>query len=173
MLAGLYTHVVDLASGNQANYYFEGGIKSLVTHLNHNKKSLHDVIYIQGQAADLELPVGVEVALQYNDSFSETIETFANVIKTVDGGTHLTGFRIALTKSINNYAKKILSEKDLKESLSGDDTKEGLAAIIYIKMPATNLQFEGQTKGKLGNSEVQPIVQQTVGEFLDVFFDLS
>ncbi|OGK38030.1 DNA topoisomerase IV subunit B [Candidatus Roizmanbacteria bacterium RIFCSPHIGHO2_12_FULL_41_11] len=165
--SSLYVKMDNHKTKVKTGYFFDGGIISLIRDINRGKKTFHDPIYIHKQVEDKE----VEVVIQYNDSLSENIYSYVNTINTHEGGTHLTGFRIALTKSINNYAKKILSEKDLKESLSGDDTKEGLAAIIYIKMPATNLQFEGQTKGKLGNSEVQPIVQQTVGEFLDVFFE--
>jgi len=88
----------------------------------------------------------VEVAIQYSDSIAENVYSFVNVINTQEGGTHLTGFRSALTKSINTYAKKVLAEKDIAETLSGDDVKEGLSAIVYVKMPSTNLQFEGQTK---------------------------
>ncbi|MDO8497611.1 MAG: DNA gyrase subunit B [bacterium] len=149
------------------SFFFDGGIISLLRDLNRNKKVLHDPIYIKKQVEDKE----VEVAIQFNDSMSENMYSFVNVINTHEGGTHLTGFRIALTKSINSYAKKILSEKDLGEAFTGDDIKEGLSAIVYIKMPSTNLQFEGQTKTKLGNSEVQAIVQQAVGEYLDVFFE--
>lgn len=148
-------------------YYFDGGIISLIRDVNRGKKTLHTPIYIQKQIEDKE----VEVAIQYNDSINEHVYSFVNVINTQEGGTHLTGFRSALTKSINNYARKVLSEKDAGDALTGDDVKEGLSAVVYLKMPATNLQFEGQTKTKLGNSEVQTIVQQTVSEYLDVYFE--
>lgn len=148
-------------------YYFDGGIISLINDLNRGRKVQHDPIYVRKQSDDKE----VEVAIQYNDSISESVHSFVNVINTIEGGTHLTGFRIALTKSINSYARKTLSEKDLSEALSGDDVKEGLTAVVYVKMPSTNLQFEGQTKTKLGNSEVQAVVQQAVGEALDVYFE--
>ncbi|OGK08643.1 DNA topoisomerase IV subunit B [Candidatus Roizmanbacteria bacterium RIFCSPHIGHO2_01_FULL_35_10] len=148
-------------------YYFDGGIISLIRDINRGKKTLHTPIYIHKQIEDKE----IEVAIQYNDSINEYVYSFVNVINTHEGGTHLTGFRSALTKSINNYAKKILSEKDAGDPLTGDDVKEGLATIVYVKMPATNLQFEGQTKTKLGNSEVQTVVQQAVSEYLDVYFE--
>ncbi|MEN9327360.1 MAG: gyrase subunit gyrase subunit protein [Candidatus Parcubacteria bacterium] len=148
-------------------YYFDGGIISLINDLNRGRKVLHEPIYIRKQSGDKE----VEVAIQYNDSISESVHSFVNVINTHEGGTHLTGFRISLTKSINSYARKTLAEKELGEALSGDDVKEGLTAVVYIKMPSTNLQFEGQTKTKLGNSEVQAVVQQAVGEALDVYFE--
>ncbi len=154
-------------NGDKVAYYFDGGILSLLRDINRGKKIVHDPIYLKRQVDDKEL----EVAIQYNDSINEHVMSFVNVINTVEGGAHLTGFRIALTKSINSYAKSILSEKDLKDPLTGEDTKEGLSAIVYVKMPSTNLQFEGQTKTKLGNSEVQTLVQQTVGEHLDVFFE--
>lgn len=151
----------------KVSYYFDGGILSLLRDINRGKKLVHDAIYLKRQVDDKEL----EVAIQYNDSINEHVMSFVNVINTIEGGAHLTGFRIALTKSINSYAKSILSEKDLKDAITGEDTKEGLSAIVYVKMPSTNLQFEGQTKTKLGNSEVQTMVQQTVGEHLDVFFE--
>ena len=111
------------------------------------------------------------MAIQYNDSINEHVYSFVNVINTHEGGTHLTGFRSALTKSVNNYARKILGDKQAGDALTGDDVKEGLTAVVYVKMPATNLQFEGQTKTKLGNSEIQTIVQQAVSENLDVYFE--
>ncbi len=148
-------------------YYFDGGIISLINDLNRGRKVLHDTIYLRKQNDDKE----VEVAIQYNDSMTENVHSFVNVINTAEGGTHLTGFRISLTKAINSYARKTLAEKELGETLSGDDVKEGLTAIVYIKMPSTNLQFEGQTKTKLGNSEVQAVVQSAVSEYLDVYFE--
>lgn len=152
---------------DRVSYFFDGGIISLLNDLNRGKKVLHDAIHIVKSVEDKE----VEVAIQYNDSINENVHSFVNVINTHEGGAHLTGFRIALTKSINTYARRELSEKDIGESLTGEDVKEGLTSIVYVKMPSTNLQFEGQTKTKLGNSEVQAIVQQAVGEYLDVFFE--
>jgi len=148
-------------------YFFDGGILSLINDLNRGKKVLHDAIFVNKQVEDKE----VEVAIQYNDSMAENVYSFVNVINTHEGGTHLTGFRIALTKSINNYARKELAQKDTEDSLTGDDVKEGLTAIVYVKMPSTNLQFEGQTKMKLGNSEVQSVVQQAVSEYLDMYLE--
>lgn len=167
LISGVYFRMVNEAKEEGVAYFFDGGILSLVQELNRGKKPLHTPVYIRKEVEDKE----IEVAIQYNDSISEHIMSFVNVIHTYEGGTHLTGFRIALTKALNSYAKKILSEKDLRESLTGDDAKEGLTAVIYVKMPSTNLQFEGQTKTKLGNSEVQAIVQQAVSEYLDVFFE--
>jgi DNA gyrase subunit B len=148
-------------------FYFEGGIISLIKELNKGKKILHPPIYINKTIDDKE----IEVAIQYNDSINENILSFVNVINTHEGGTHLTGFRTALTKAINNYAKKELGGKNGEETFTGDDVKEGLTAIVYIKMPSVNLQFEGQTKTKLGNSEVQGIVQQVVLDYLNTFFE--
>lgn len=167
LIPGVLIKILNKKNNDKYAYFFDGGIISLINDLNRGKKVMHDPIYINKQVDDKE----IEVVIQYNDSIAENIESFVNVINTHEGGTHLTGFRIALTRSINNYAKKILSEKDLSEALTGDDVKEGLAAIVYIKMPSTNLQFEGQTKTKLGNSEIQTIVQQAVTEYLDTFFE--
>ncbi len=167
LIPGVLIKILNKKNNDKYAYFFDGGIISLINDLNRGKKVMHDPIYINKRVDDKE----IEVVIQYNDSIAENIESFVNVINTHEGGTHLTGFRIALTRSINNYAKKILSEKDLSEALTGDDVKEGLAAIVYIKMPSTNLQFEGQTKTKLGNSEIQTIVQQAVTEYLDTFFE--
>ncbi len=148
-------------------YYFDGGIISLLKDLNRGKKTLHPPIYINKKIDDKE----IEIAIQYNDSINESVSSFVNVINTHEGGTHLTGFRTALTKAINNYLKLELSQKNGDDSLTGDDVKEGLTAVVYVKMPATNLQFEGQTKTKLGNSEIQTLVQQTVFDYLQVYFE--
>ncbi|KKQ24770.1 MAG: gyrase subunit B protein [Candidatus Roizmanbacteria bacterium GW2011_GWC2_37_13] len=149
-------------------YFFDGGIISLLRDLNRGKKILHDPIFIKKQQDDKE----VEVAIQYNDSINENIHSFVNVINTHEGGTHLTGFKTAITRAINNYAKKEFGTgKNNDETFTGDDVKEGLSAIIYVKMPSTNLQFEGQTKTKLGNSEIQTFVQQTVFDYLETHFE--
>jgi len=148
-------------------FYFDGGIRSLIRDLNRGKRVLHSPIYINNKVDDKE----IEVVIQYNDSINENIYSFVNVINTHEGGTHLTGFRTALTKAINNYARQELGQKNVDETYTGDDVKEGLTAIVYVKMPATNLQFEGQTKTKLGNSEVQTIVQQTVFDYLQTYFE--
>ncbi|MEK7177204.1 MAG: DNA gyrase subunit B [Patescibacteria group bacterium] len=168
LINNVYFRIFNKKTTEKFAYFFDGGIISLLRDMNRGKKVLHDPIYIHKQVDDKE----VEVAIQYNQSLNENIHSFVNVINTQEGGTHLTGFKTALTKAINNYAKKELGEKDKNsETFSGDDVKEGLAAIIYIKMPATNLQFEGQTKTKLGNSEVQTIVQQAVFEALETYFE--
>lgn len=169
LVAGLAFHLFDErgASVYEKHFYFEGGITSLVKHLNKNKVTLHNPITIRKQSGE----VGVEVAIQYNDSFSETVESFANVINTVEGGTHLTGFRTALTRSINDYAKKVGGSKGEEEGLTGEDMREGLTAVVAIKMNSDRIEFEGQTKTKLGNAEVAPIVNAAVKEGLETYFE--
>ncbi len=165
----LYFHFYDKREGQEkeVNYYFEGGITSLVEKLNENKGPLHETIFIQKQEGDVE----VEASLQYNNQYVENVQSYVNVINTVNGGTHLTGFRMALTRAINDYGKKIGSFKDDGDYITGDDTREGLSAVIFIKMPQDRIQFEGQTKGKLGNAEIQPVVQTIVKEGLSTFFE--
>ncbi len=163
----LYFHLIDERSKRRENFYFEGGIVSLVETLNHNKQTLHDPIFIQKTVDSTE----VQVAIQYNDGVSENVESFVNVINTIEGGTHLTGFRMALTRCLNDYGKKIDAIKEEKDTLLGEDTREGLTAVVYIKMSSQNLQFEGQTKAKLGNAEIQPMVQTAVNDALDIYFE--
>jgi len=151
-------------------FYYSGGIAEFIKHLNRGKSVLHDKpIHFEG---DRELPAGgkitIEVALQYNDSYSENVFSFANNINTVDGGTHLSGFRSALTRTINAAAQSSGLIKDPKENLTGDDVREGLTAVVSVKLPQP--QFEGQTKGKL-NSDIQGHVVQLVNEKLGEFFD--
>src|SRR3989338_4694622 len=167
LVSGLYFHLLDIRDTREDHFYFEGGIASLVEALNRNKSPLHDPIFIQKQSDSVE----IQTAIQYNDGFSEIVESFVNVINTIEGGSHLTGFRMALTRSINDYGKKIGAFKNGDDSITGEDSREGLTAVIYIKMPSQNLQFEGQTKTKLGNAEIQPLVQTTVNEALDVYFE--
>lgn len=167
LINDVYFKIFNNVTAETVAFYFDGGIISLIRDLNRGKKTLHDPIFIKKQVDDKE----VEVAIQYNDSISESVSSFVNVINTHEGGTHLTGFRSALTKVINNYAKKEFGGKNGEETFAGEDVKEGLTAVVYIKMPATNLQFEGQTKTKLGNSEVQTMVQQTVSDYLEVYFE--
>ncbi len=165
----LYFHLVDRRTEEikEVNYYFEGGIISLVEKINENKQPQHNVISINNQVDDVQ----VEVALQYNDSYVENVESYVNVINTVNGGTHLTGFRMALTRAINDYGKKIGAFKNEEDSIIGDDTREGLTAVVFIKMPQDRIQFEGQTKGKLGNSEIQPLVNTVVKDALTTYFE--
>jgi DNA gyrase subunit B len=167
LISKVFFKIQDVKNDHICAYYFDGGILSLVRDLNKNKKVLHDPIFIKGQTDDKE----VEVALQYNNTMTENVMSYVNVINTIEGGTHLTGFRISLTKAINDYARKEEIIKSGDESVSGEDAREGLTAVVYIKMPSNNLQFEGQTKTKLGNTEVQTIVQQILKKGLDQYFE--
>ncbi|MFH0749567.1 MAG: ATP-binding protein, partial [Candidatus Gottesmanbacteria bacterium] len=169
LVAKIAFHLKDDRTGEAATFYFEGGIVSLVKALNRNKETLHPPMYITKTSR--ELSSTVEIAIQYNDSFSETVESYVNVIPTPEGGAHLTGFRMALTRAINDYAKKIGATKNGDDNIIGDDTREGLTAVVYMKMPSQILQFEGQTKGKLGNAEVQPFVQAAVKEGIETYFE--
>ena len=167
LVSSLYFHLFDERDGNEANFYFEGGIASLVRDMNRDKLALHPVIAFKKEEKEIQ----IEIAIQYNDSFTENVESFVNVINTAEGGTHLTGFRMALTRSINDYARKSGMLKDNEDSLIGEDTKEGLTAVIYVKMSSNALQFEGQTKTKLGNAEIQPLAQSITKEGLDTYFE--
>ena len=168
LISNVFFRINNEKTNDRFAYFFDGGIISLIRDLNRGKKVLHDPILIKKAVDDKE----VEVVIQYNDSISETVQSYVNVINTHEGGTHLTGFRTALTKAINNYAKKEFGNgKNGEELFTGDDVKEGITAIVYVKMPSTNLQFEGQTKTKLGNSEIQTLVQTTVFEFLETHFE--
>ncbi len=166
----LYFHLNEEATGSVTNFYFESGIKSLVSHLNTHKKALHEVVYMSGSETVENLKIGVEVAFQYNDSFSENILSFANVIRTYDGGTHLTGFRTALTKVIKDYLSKKQAEKN-KIELSGEDLKEGLTAVVFVKMSSSEIQFESQTKAKLNNMEAQSAVYAVVKSQLETYLE--
>ncbi len=169
LVPGLFFHFFDFREGQEkeVNYYFEGGITALVTKLNENKGPIHKTIFLKKQEGDVD----VEVAVQYNGGYAENVESYVNVINTVNGGAHLTGFRMALTRAINDYGKKIGSFKEDEEGIVGDDTREGLTCVVYVKMPQDKIQFEGQTKGKLGNAEIQPIVQTIVKEGLSTYFE--
>ncbi len=163
---GIKIAIHDEKSGNHKEFHYEGGIKSFVQFINKNKKPLHkDVIYFEG-TKDGTL---VELALQYTDAYSENILTFANNINTIDGGTHLSGLRAALTRVFNEYGRKnnFLKEKD--ENLTGEDAREGITAVLSVKL--SEPQFEGQTKGKLGNSETRNIVESQVVDFLNTYFE--
>jgi DNA gyrase subunit B len=158
---GLQITFVDERADREYSFYFEGGIVSFVRHLNKNRTVLHArPVYVDKQVDDTH----VEVALQYNDGFAESVFCFANNINTVDGGTHLTGFRSALTRTLNDYARKANILKDSDPNLTGEDVREGLTAIVSVKLHEP--QFEGQTKGKLGNAEVRPQVEMATAEAL-------
>lgn len=169
LVPGLFFHLQDHRKDQEKeiNFYFEGGITALVSKINENKGPIHPAITIRKTDGEVE----VEVAIQYNNGYTENVESYVNVINTVNGGTHLTGFRMALTRAINDYGKKIGSFKNDEEGIVGDDTREGLTAVVYVKMPQDRIQFEGQTKGKLGNAEIQPIAQAIVKEGLSTYFE--
>jgi DNA gyrase subunit B len=156
---GVWFHLRDERTGAETNYYFEGGIKSFVRHLNRVREPLNfDPIYVE---REIDGNV-IECAIQYNEGFNESVFTFANSINTVDGGSHLTGFRTALTSVLNKYARSAKILKDNDPNLSGDDTREGLVAVISVKLPEP--QFEGQTKTRLGNLEVAGQVQSVISD---------
>ncbi len=163
---GLKISILDERTDKRHDFQYKGGIKEFVQYLNQNKTPLNPKPIFFEQVKD---DVVVELALQYNTSYSETIFTFVNNINTTEGGTHLVGFKAALTRSINNYANANNLIKDLKANLSGDDTREGLCAVLSLKL--RNPQFEGQTKTKLGNSEVKGIVDSIVNEQLSAYFE--
>ena len=167
---GLKINLTDeRAERKPQEFHFKGGIAEFVEYLSRGKNSLHSKpIYFQGDRPVDEGVLSMEVALQYNDSYAETVFSFANTINTIDGGTHLSGFRSALTRTINSYGQKAKLFKDLKENLTGDDVREGLTAVISVKLPQP--QFEGQTKGKL-NSDIQGQVVQFVNDRLGEFFE--
>lgn len=163
---GLKISLFDERTDQKEMFHYLGGIMSFVEHLNKNKKAIHTkVVYFQGSKDNIE----TEVAMQYNESFTENLFTFANNINTIEGGTHLSGFKSALTRSINNYIKNNASLKDQKTVPSGDDIREGLTAVISVKVP--DPQFEGQTKTKLGNSEVAGITESIVNDGLNTFLE--
>ncbi|MGE5301532.1 MAG: ATP-binding protein, partial [Acidobacteriota bacterium] len=163
---GLKITILDERVDKNQEFLYKGGIISFVEHLNKNKTVLHPKpVYIFGEKDG----IFAEVALQYNDGYSETIFTFANNINTREGGTHLIGFKSALTRTANSYATSTGILKGVKESISGDDIREGLTAVISVKIP--NPQFEGQTKMKLGNSEVKGIVESIVNDTLSTYFE--
>jgi DNA gyrase subunit B len=162
---GVTIHFMDERSNRQMTFYFEGGITSFVRYLNRNRETLHPVVHVE---KDIE-GIGIECAVQYTDAYTESIYSFANTINTVDGGTHLTGMRAALTRVVNDYARKSGLLKDADPNFSGDDTREGLTAIVSIKHP--DPQFESQTKVKLMNPEVQTYVAQVTGEAYYTFLE--
>ena len=163
---GLEIYITDEATGEERTYYFEGGITGFVRRLNRNRVVRHrQPIYIS-KAANGTM---VEAAIQYNDGFSESSFSFANCVNTIDGGTHLTGFRSALTRALNDYARKNKLIKEDEPNLIGEDVREGLTAVISVKL--AEAQFEGQTKGKLGNPEVKSHVESAVGEGLSLYLE--
>jgi DNA gyrase subunit B len=164
---GLTLHAEDQRTGEEATFHFEGGIRSFVHYLNRGRPTLHDIFYVEGEIEG----TAVEVALQYTDGYSTSVFAFANNINTVDGGTHLTGFRTALTRSLNDYARRASILKDKDENFSGDDVREGLTAIVSVKL--SDPQFESQTKAKLGNAEVAGQVASIMGEALSKWLEAN
>ncbi len=162
---GVTINLVDERSDRKMSFYFEGGITSFVRYLNRNRSTLHPIVHVEKEIDDTV----IDVALQYTDAYAESVYSFANTINTVDGGTHLTGLRAAITRTINDYARKNGLLKDTDQNFSGDDTREGLTAIVSIKHP--DPQFESQTKVKLMNAEVQTQVQQVLGEAFTAFLE--
>ena len=164
--AGLHISLTDETTGKKADFQYANGVAEFVAYLNQSKKAIHnDVIYFKGEKDQVE----VEIAMQWNDSYSESIYCYANNINTHEGGTHLVGFRGALTRTTNSYASQKNLLKDFKESIEGEDIREGLAAIISVKVREP--QFEGQTKTKLGNAEVKGIVESLVNDKLADWLD--
>ncbi|MDD5711409.1 MAG: ATP-binding protein, partial [Smithellaceae bacterium] len=164
--SGVHITLIDDRTDKKSEFFYKGGIISFVEYLNRNKKVLHkDPIFIVGAREDCN----VEVALQYNDTYQENIFSFANSINTTEGGTHMIGFRAALTRVFNNYATQSNLLKNGKDSLKGEDLREGLSCVISVKIK--NPQFEGQTKTKLGNSEVRGLVEGIVYEKMGVYLE--
>ncbi|MBT4124441.1 MAG: DNA gyrase subunit B [Candidatus Pacebacteria bacterium] len=172
LMAGIYFQFVDSIENTEEHFYFEGGIQSLVEHLNGSKKVLNQVFYTSGEWEDenSDKKIGVEVALQYNDTYIEKTDSYVNVIRTPDGGTHVNGFRLALGRVVRDYAEKngLLKEK---ESFTAEDLREGLTAVVFVKMSANDLQFESQTKAKLNNGEAQSAVYKIFKEAFKTYLE--
>ncbi len=162
---GVMIRFLDERNDREMNFYFEGGLTSFVRYLNRNRENIHSVVHVD---KDIDA-IGIEAAIQYTDAYTESVYSFANTINTIDGGTHLTGLRSAITRVINDYARKNGLLKDADPNFSGDDTREGLTAIVSVKHPEP--QFESQTKVKLMNPEVQTFVAQVVGEGFSTFLE--
>ncbi len=166
--SGLRIELIDLRADRRDDFRYEGGIRSFVEYLNQGRESVHPPVYLKGgKEGQLE----VEIALQWNNSYTETVCSFANNINTVDGGTHVAGFRAALTRTVNAYAtaNNLLKTQKGEVAVSGDDIREGLTAVVSVKI--ANPQFEGQTKGKLGNSEVKGLTESIINEQLAIWMD--
>lgn len=167
---GIIISITDerIPSKKKKEYQFEGGVKSFIQYLNKNKDPIHkEPVYFEAERENVD----VEVALEYNEGYNESIFTYVNNINTREGGYHLVGFKSALTRTMNDFLRKSKYAKKMEDSFSGEDVREGLTAVISVKMP--NPQFEGQTKAKLGNSEVKGIVESVVNEFLTDYFDMN
>jgi len=162
---GVTIHFLDERSGHETTFYFEGGITSFVRYLNRNREVLHQVVHAEKEVDGIT----IDAAIQYTDAYAESVYAFANTINTMDGGTHLTGLRAAVTRTINDYARRSGLLKEADPNFTGDDTREGLTAIISVKHP--DPQFESQTKVKLMNPEVQTLAQQVIGEVFSSFLE--
>ncbi len=168
LIPEIHFHFYNLKNQKETHFYFEGGIRSLIKRLNKSQETLHEPIYIEGMEGDLK----VEVALQYTDSNRQKLVSFVNVINTTEGGSHETGFKSAMTRVIKKYAQENGVAKKIKNGrIRGRDTREGLTAVISVKMPSKDLEFEGQTKGKLGNSEIRPFVAKVVRQGLETYLE--
>ena len=167
LLSGLVVEVADEKTGREAKFHYENGLINFVEYINENKTALHKVINFSGQKEGIE----VEIAMQYSDSYSENILSFVNNVKTVDGGSHEVGFKTGITKAFNDYAKEknLLKVKD--GTFDGSDVREGLSAVINLRIPEKLLQFEGQTKGKLGTPEARSITESITYEHLKFFLE--
>ena len=167
LLSGLIVEVIDEKTNREAKFHYENGLTNFVEFINENKKALHKVINFSGQKEGIE----VEIAMQYSDSYSENILSFVNNVKTIDGGSHEVGFKTGITKAFNDYAraKNLIKTKD--GSFDGSDVREGLSAVINLRIPENLLQFEGQTKGKLGTPEARSITESITYENLKFFLE--
>ncbi len=174
LVAGVYIHFLDERTDKQANFYFESGIRSLLSSNNRHKKGLHEAINMTGESIEGDIRIGVEVVMQYTDTYTDSLISFANTINTYDGGTHLTGFKMALSKVLKNYLTVgDGSDKDKKKDMefTPDDLKEGLSGVVWIKMSSSELQFESQTKTKVNNAEVQTAVYKVVKKGLEEYLE--
>jgi DNA gyrase subunit B len=162
---GVTLNFYDKRSNRQMTFYFEGGITSFVRYLNRNREGLHPVVHVEKEVDGIT----IDAAIQYTDAYAESVYAFANTINTIDGGTHLTGLRSAVTRTINDYARRNGLLKDSDPNFTGDDTREGLTAIVSVKHP--DPQFESQTKVKLMNPEVQTLAQQIIGDAFSTFLE--
>ncbi len=167
LLKGLTVEVIDVEDKKHETFYYEDGLKSFVEYINEDKKTLHDIVSFSGEKDKIQ----VEVAFQYTDTYSENIISFVNNVKTNDGGTHEVGFKSALTRVFNEYARNNGYLKGKDKNFEGNDTREGLTAIISLKIPEELLQFEGQTKGRLGTPEARTVVENIVSEQLQFFLE--
>ena len=167
LIKGLTIEVIDEDTGRSNKYLYEKGIEEFVNYLNEDKNVLHKVIHFEGEKNKIE----VDIAMQYTDTYSENIVSFVNNVKTVDGGSHEVGFKTALTKAFNDYAKNNGYIKGKDKAFEGSDVREGLTAIISLKIPEALLQFEGQTKGKLGTPQARTVVEAVVSENLQFFLE--